>query len=1158
MRARGLLGAVPLALAAGLALVFSDVRGVDARQQEAAFEDGVLEFRHLDVEQGLPSPLVLSVVQDALGFIWIGTGEGLVRYDGIEMETFKRDSDSTSISGNVVQALAPDVDGSVWVGTGSGLSRYDPAGDRFSRIDGLSSNEILALAPDSTGRTWVGTSDGVARVSQDGRIETVDTDRLPNPSAVSLLVDGDDLWVGTEDGLARRDRDGRIQSFMPDSISFPSGFYVTAIRPRAAGGLWLGTFGGGLLSFDPDSSRFRAIDTGGALITQNVTDVYEDASGTVWVATLGGLQRVAPDGSVQTYEAVPDDPTSLSGNEVSALYEDRQGILWVATYDGVDRFDRARGAAARLRHDPEDPTTLADSHVRAVLATRSGVLWVGTERSLDWSLDGRTFQRASPPAGAEPIRAIRALHESEDGTVWAGTPAGLFRLDGDRRAEPVSLDGEVAVAALHSDETEALWIGTLAGGLGRYDPAGGDLRFFGASPGGLPDDHVVSLEQDAAGALWVGTASGLCRLDGQAGEGSFTCLPVDESDPSALADGYIHGLHAQPNGDLWIGTRRGLHRLDTRDVPAGIMQRYRSASSDLPADEVYSILEDGDGLLWVSTSVGVTRLDPLTGVFSTRAGLGGGERTLTAAGTRGPDGRLYIGSQRGLLAFSPEQSAAVNTTPPQVAITAVEVAGQPVTPENGRTDVPVSVAEQLDLDHDHGYLTVQYAGLHFSAPTQNTYRYRLVGLSDDWREVGTQREAQYTALPPGRYTFEVQAANADGIGFGEMPRAAQASLALVVSPPWWRRWWSILGFIALGVFALVRADRWQRKRLLREERDRAERREAELRADAAEAEQREAQAEAAKLKAENDRKAAELERTRDVEAANAKLAEANRQLETSLHDLQQTQNQLVQSEKLASLGQLTAGIAHEIKNPLNFVNNFADLSVELADELHEEMSDAGERPTSAVLDDVKDLIENLQENARRIREHGQRADRIVRSMLMHSRGGSSERGRVDINRFIDEYANLAFHGARANDSDFQVELVRDFAEDAGEIEIVPQEFGRVLINLLANAFHAVTEQASVAESGYTPEVTLRTVRDGHQVTIEVADNGTGIPDDVRDRIFVPFFTTKPTGKGTGLGLSLAYDIVTQIHSGQMSVESTEGEGTTFRVALPDGGLGSET
>ncbi|PAP78118.1 two-component regulator propeller domain-containing protein [Rubrivirga marina] len=1129
---------------------------VRAQPDDALPDDDAITFRHLTVENDLPSSAILDVTQDALGFVWVGTDEGLVRYDGYEMVEYRRTADSTSLSGNVIQVLEPADGGALWVGTGAGLNRYDPSTDRFLRVSGLPSDDVIALEADGTGNVWVGTSSGLAFVEADGTVagverhDAADRASLPDDTVEALhLAQNGDLWVGTGDGLARR-RDGAFQTVRPDSLL--GAFAVTAITPSSRGSLLLGTFGDGLLSFDPSSGAFTRLDIGTDINAQNVTDVHEDPSGTVWVGTLtGGLRRLTPGvEGVRVYQAVAEDPGSLVDDDVSALHEDRQGVLWVGTYGGLDRFDRARGTAVRLRHT-DDPASLASNDVRAVLAARDGTLYVGTDRTLDRSADGRTFEHtAISDADGLNEHPVRALYEDREGTVWVGTEgAGLHRVGADgelRRAGGLSQrGGEYAVTSLLETESGDFWIGTLTGGLVRYDREEETAEFLTRAANGLSSDRVRALVEDADGRLWVGTDAGLCRLD-VAGGDRATCLRAAAEDPTRLASDDVLSLHARSNGSLWVGTAGGLHRLDTRDVGAGFT-RYTADETDLPDDVVYAIVEDDAGFLWLSTRGGLTRFEPVTETFYRRLEGQDAQRALSGAATRAPDGQLFFGSERGLLAFYPQTLAARNANPPQPVITGVEVNGQPVAPggEDDFMEAAAPVAEEITLGPDESYITIQYAGLHFSDPAQNRYRYRMEGVLEGWDEVGTTRRATFPDLDPGRYTFEVQAANADGVWSEQ-----SATIDIVVHPPWWRTWWALLGFAGLAVFALVRADRWQRARLLRQERERAERREAELRAETAEAEQRKASAEAAALKAENDRKAAELERTREVEDANAKLAAANSQLETSLRDLKATQAQLVQSEKLASLGQLTAGIAHEIKNPLNFVNNFADLSVELAQELREEMAEAPHRPVGEVLDEVGDLIEDLQENARRIREHGQRADRIVRSMLLHSRGGSSERGRVDLARFIDEYANLAFHGARANDSDFNVEIERDFADDTGEVEVVPQEFGRVLINLLTNAFHAVQKRAATAGPDFSPTVTIRTRREGDTVHLDVEDNGTGIPDEAKGRIFEPFFTTKPTGEGTGLGLSLAHDIVTGVHNGSMSVESVDGEGTTFHIALP--------
>ena len=1142
--AAGLAAVAALAVLAGALSAQVGAPGLDL-----AVEGDALTFRHLGTDQGLPSNSVLSVAQDALGFVWVGTDEGLARTDGVDVVVHRHAPDSASIGGNVVQALAAGRGGVVWVGTRAGLDRYDPATARFRPVSGLGA--VLALEPDGAGGVWAGTDAGLAHVTAEGALDVRERHRAGDPSSVPHdevaalhLAPGGRLWVGTRGGLAVR-REGRYRTLRPAGDGGVRGLSVSALAPSERGVL-VGTAGSSLFAVDARTGRFTPVDIGSDIDAQNVTDVYEDADGTVWASTLGGgLRRRSPGGGgLRVYEPVPGDPGSLSGDDVSALMEDRQGVLWVATLSGLDRFDRARGTTVRLRHDPADPGSIASDDVRAVLRT-DRALWVGTDRSLDRSTDGRTFQHLALPRRG----GVLALHQDRRGAVWAGTPSGLYRVEGTalRRA---ALPSGLSVTAVSDAPDGRLWLGTRARGLVLYDRDGGPLarlRHDRQRPASLAGDRVRALAQDASGALWVATDAGACRLDRVGGGGQFTCLRpgAPETPADATADATVYALHARPDGSLWLGTGAGFYRLDTADLAAGFT-RYRAADTDLPGDVVTAVVEDESGFLWLATSGGLSRFEPITEAFYRRPGAEA-ERRLGTAAARAPDGRLLFGSARGLLAFYPQTLRAVNAAPPEVVVTGVEVAGQPVEPgPDGVIEAAAPVAGEIRLGPDQAYLTIQYAGLHFSNPAANTYRYRMAGLFDDWREVGTAREATFSALPAGRYTFEVQAANADGIGFGERT----AAVGVVVRPPWWRTWWALLTFAALAVVGLVRADRWQRARLLRQERERAERREAELRAETAEVEHRKVAAEAAALKAENDRKAAEIERTRDVQAANDKLAHANGQLETSLRDLRQTQAQLVQSEKLASLGQLTAGIAHEIKNPLNFVNNFADLSVELAQELRDEIADAADRPAAEVLGEIGPLLDDLQDNARRIREHGQRADRIVRSMLLHSRGGASDHARVDVNRFVDEYVNLAFHGARANDSGFTVEVARDFDDDAGEVDIVPQEFGRVLINLLTNAFHAVAERARQAGPDYRPAVTARTRRAGGEVAVEVADNGTGIPEDVRAKIFEPFFTTKPSGQGTGLGLSLAHDIVTGVHGGRMDVESAEGEGSTFRVILP--------
>lgn len=273
-----------------------------------------------------------------------------------------------------------------------------------------------------------------------------------------------------------------------------------------------------------------------------------------------------------------------------------------------------------------------------------------------------------------------------------------------------------------------------------------------------------------------------------------------------------------------------------------------------------------------------------------------------------------------------------------------------------------------------------------------------------------------------------------------------------------------------------------------------------------------------------------------------KLESAKAQIEKTLSDLKLTQNQLVQSEKMASLGQLTAGIAHEIQNPLNFVNNFSEVSNELLEELNEEIQKGN-------YDEVRSISDNIKQNLEKVIHHGKRADGIVKGMLQHSRSSSSVKEPRDINALADEYLRLAYHGFRAKDKTFNAATHAELDKDIGKINVVPQDIGRVVLNLITNAFYTVTQKQKQSTNAYQPTVSLTTKRHDDCVLISITDNGNGIPENVIDKIFQPFFTTKPTGQGTGLGLSLSYDIV-KAHGGELKVETNEGVGSEFVIRLP--------
>ena len=404
----------------------------------------------------------------------------------------------------------------------------------------------------------------------------------------------------------------------------------------------------------------------------------------------------------------------------------------------------------------------------------------------------------------------------------------------------------------------------------------------------------------------------------------------------------------------------------------------------------------------------------------------------------------------------------------------------------------VSYTNKVKLKHWQKDISFDFVALHFLNPEDNQYSWKLENYDTKWTIPSKERQAAYTNLSPGTYTFKVKASNADGIWNEE-----GASIKVIIASPWWFTWWAYIIYALLALLIGLRIHKSQQERTLRLAREKSQQK--------------------------------ELEQAKEIEKAYA--------------ELKSTQSQLIQSEKMASLGELTAGIAHEIQNPLNFVNNFSEVSNELIDEMNEEL-DKGD------YEEAKTISIDIKQNLEKINHHGKRADSIVKGMLQHSRTNSGEKENVDLNNITDEFLRLAYHGLRAKDKSFNATLETDFDPKLGEIKVVSQEIGRVILNLFTNAFYAVNEkQTNGASTDYKPTVSVITKRNKNNITIAIKDNGMGIPKNGVDKIFEPFFTTKPTGKGTGLGLSMSYDII-KAHGGELLVESHDKEGTTFIVSLP--------
>jgi len=1093
------------------------------------------------VVDGLPDSRVIAIEEDSTGFLWVGTWTGLTRYDGYSFSTFRPDvDDTTRIGGSNINMLQVDAFGDLWIGghfQAWGLSRRDHRFERFHtyRHNGELHNSLMGdgiLAISTTSReeaaVWISQQEGGSSTTS----RVLGLSHLNQATGLFTHYPFDARNPGSLPHLA--------YGFLEDSSGtlWGAGWGLNRFDPPAES--QPGSSGYTFTTFLPDSSaNYSKTEYSNRLQVLYSAPSEPDV---IWAGGPRGLHRF--DISAASFTASYHYPLhsgaaqqGMIGVEVgvSAIHEDREGVLWVGTYDeGLFTFDRRTGRFNRF-------SELAITTIHAIKEDRFGILWIGSSEGLA-RLERRlnTFSIYKPDfENATRINpnAVAGIYEDRAGHLWFGNAGDLHRLT--RRSGDVRHYSGLKSHHIYGDSAGILWIADCLDGLIRMNPAESEsfVRYRpdptdSTSIGGCANPPL----EDRAGNLWVTNwGDGLSLLDRQTD--TFTYFRNRPNDPNSLGNNYLLRAYEAPSepGVLWLGSEEGLIRFEpetksftnllsdahrrsmmmledrkgqfwvatasnglqrfNRDT--GVIERTYTVDDGLAHNAVWSVYEDVQGFLWLSTSNGLSRFDPETESFSSYSMSDGLPHNQFIEGShfQSASGELFYGSPDGLVSFFPDQ-VKKNTIPPKVMLTDFRVAGASLgIGPDGPLEVSIAYTKSITLSHEQNDLTLEFVGIHSVAPLRTRYRYQLVGSDTEWIEAGTDRRASYPRLAPGDYSFRVNAMSGDGVW-----NETGASIAITILPPWWRTWWAytICGLIFIA--GIVAVDRFQRRRLVARERLRAER-----------------------------------EKARAIESTNNELQRA-------LEHLTETQDQLVHSQKMASLGALTAGIAHELKNPLNFVNNFAELNEDLAREARDAVVN-GEAVDTALLD-------TLLENASKIKHHGVRADGIIRAMLDHARTQPGSRAPVDLNGLLDEYVNLAYHGMRARLPEFNATIERRYDDRVGMVEMVPQEIGRVFLNLLDNAFYAVNERQASAGDGYAPTVWVETKRVEDQVEVRIKDNGPGIPRDVRDRVFEPFFTTKPAGSGTGLGLSLSYDIVVKGHGGELTVGGEHGTGASFVLRLP--------
>lgn len=1122
-------------------------------EEEVGLYFSMSNFNTID---GLAMSSLLCGFKDKDANLWFGTnGNGVSMYNGKSFTTF---SSAHGLIHNYIHTVKQDKAGNLWFGTYGGISKYD--GTHFFNYtteEGLIDNDVREIHEDRRGRIWLASTKGISRM---------------DPQK------GDFLNYDDSDGLTN--------------------IFIDGILEDHSGRLWF-TGKGGIYRYDPvaeaaGGKAFKDVSESFKLKGVPVNDILEDSEGIFWIATENFVCRYDPEAAEDSEERIRNFTTKdgLSDNYVFCCTQDRQGNIWFGTRNGVSRYSKTDDTFLNITKEQG----LADNQVRNITEDKTGSLWFGTYGGGLNKYDGESvveyrakkgswkavyaiaedregnlwfspsdggiirFRKAEKPGESTqfstftkkqglPDNTFLAISEDHDGNMWFGSDHGLCRYDGRKFTVFTEEQGlpDSNIDALTVDRKGDLWIGTFEGGVSKFD--GSSFTNFGTAEG-LVHKTVWDILEDSRGMIWIATRGGLSIYDGK--------KLMNFYKEQGLADNKLSRVFEDSRGNMLIGTWGGglsvIRHQKLQDLLAGkpskndIFETF-STSNSLSNDVVYTIVEDADRNIVLGNNLGFT---VIKGGINAGEEIGGSgienynEKTgypikdvsNNFSMIRDSRGKFWLGTGDKFLRFD-YSSVLRDSLPPPLFLQKLKIrnedvswhslawarnreklptgAGEPAFGTNElllfnkklntkERDTMIKtfqkvqfsgilpfypVPENLVLPYSENDVELDFVGVETSRPGLVEYQYKLHNYDETWSPVTHHSFANYGNLPEGDYTFQVKARNPNGVW------SQAVSYPFEVLPPWYRSWVAYVFYVLLFLVLLYYVDRYQTNRLLFKERQKAIKR--------------------------------ELKHAHEIEKAYS--------------ELQSTQAQLIYAEKMASLGEITAGVAHELRNPLNFVTNFSEVSRELIAEADQELK-------SGNLAEAKDIMLEIQKNLEMINRHGRRADAIVKGMLQHSRSGSGEKEPVDLNKLVESFVRLVCNGLSGKDRLHEVIVEKNYDRSLRKVEVISQDLGRVVINLLTNAFHAVQEKSKLLEEvDYQPQIWVETKNLGSSAEISVKDNGTGIPQHILSKIFQPFFTTRRAGEGTGLGLSISFDVV-KVHGGEIKVSTVEGEGSIFTIVLP--------
>ncbi|MDB5016642.1 MAG: hypothetical protein JWQ84_1474 [Mucilaginibacter sp.] len=1093
-----------------------------------------IHFTLIDPPKEQPWTAIVGVTQDQQGYLWLCSYEGLFKYDGHNYSLYQHEpANPNSLALNRVESVCAGNDGTIWIGTfGAGLDHLDPETKKFTHYRhqpnnpaSISSDTVTVIVKDHEGTLWIGTSNGMEKFDpKTGHFKHFshnynDTTSLSNKQVRTIYEDREGaIWVGTGSAF----------------------LYET---PRGEGGL---------NKLDKKTGKFTRYmhkpDDPESLTDNRVRAIFEDSRGTFWVGTAGDglLTMNRKTGKFTRHLYNPNHPEALSrpaikntldyaDDHITFINEDVFGKIWIGTLEGgINVYDPATGKTEWYGSDKKSKEKIVSNKFCCAYKSREGVIWI-----IPWQTT--QIYKVSPYQPNLPHKyigkAVTSFVEDADNTMWMVTGEGLIHELSDTAHQMYYADKKqpkknLSLFYIERDQENKFWI-TSFHGLYQFNPKTKIFTSYHSQKNSLLSDTLNYIKKAGPGKLWLGTFKGLELMDTK--NGTYQQLKYDKNDSTSLSNNNVQSITIDKKNNLWVATANGLNKLNNKtnqfkrylnnvfvesllnDSRGNLwvgtdhgLFKYNGNSDDFSPFDIFIafsigfIDEDYDKNIWLSTNNGIIKINLQNNSVNIYGQNHGVDKLFLKLGRTLHNGQVVFGDNTGYFAFFSNRLWQ-NLPVPKLIISSFYLANIPVYPtKNGILNHPLSNTKTINLKYNQDTFSFEFNSIDFVNEKGDTHVfYSFENYDNQWHAVYLDGRADYYNVPPGKYIFKVKSIDIKGL-------VTEKSIIINITPPWWQTFWAYTLFVLLlvggiWIFIYFRSlSIIKEKRLLEH--------------------------------TVHIRTAEVLEQKEEIEAQRDDLEKALNQIKT-------TQAQLIQSAKMASLGELTAGIAHEIQNPLNFVNNFSEVSVELLDELKEELTAGNYNNTIKIAGD-------LTQNLRRINQHGKRADYIVKGMLQHSHGSTGGKHLANINNLAEEFLKISYNAFRAKDKTFNAELITDFDPYLPEISVVQQDIGRVFLNLFNNAFYAIKEKQKTRGEEYKPRVTVTTFKRNNHLIITINDNGTGIPEAIKDKIMQPFFTTKPTYEGVGLGLSLAYDTVVKGHEGSIKVNSNAGEYTEFTIVLP--------